>query len=192
MHLTRTILPVALALATLAVAQAADVRLRPGLWEMQSTVKTSSGQVEAAMAKMQEQLASMPPAQRKQMEQMMAQRGMSLPGAAEGGGTATALKVCMTQKDVDMDNIPTQEGCTHKVTRAGPGQLTMSFQCEGKAGQPPSSGEGTMTIESPTAFSGRHRMHTQVQGKPEQMDMTQKGRWLSADCGQVKPLRQER
>ena len=192
MHITRTILPIALAVATLAVAHAADVKLRPGLWEMQSTMKTSSGQMEAAMAKMQEQLASMPPAQRKQMEQMMAQRGMSLPSAAAGGGTATTLKICMTQQDVDMDNIPTQEGCTHKITRAGPGQLKMSFQCEGKAGQPPSSGEGTMTLESPTAFSGQHQMHTQVQGKPEQVDMAQKGRWLSADCGQVKPLRQER
>ncbi len=192
MHIIRTIMSVALAAATLTAAHAADVKLRPGLWELQSTMKTSSGQMEAAMAKMQEQLASMPPEQRKQMEQMMAQRGMSMPSASANGGAATTLKVCMTQKDVDMDNIPAQEGCTHKVTRAGPGRLKVSFRCEGKAGQPPSSGEGSMTMGGPTAFDGQYQMHTQVEGKPEQMDMTQKGRWLSADCGQVKPLRQER
>ena len=82
------------------------------------------------------------------------------------------------------------------ITRAGvgqdrPGRLKVSFRCEGKAGQPPSSGEGSMTMGGPTAFDGQYQMHTQVEGKPEQMDMTQKGRWLSADCGQIKPLRQE-
>ena len=58
MHITRTILPIALAVATLAVAHAADVKLRPGLWEMQSTMKTSSGQMEAAMAACRQSSAS--------------------------------------------------------------------------------------------------------------------------------------
>ena len=55
------------------------------------------------------------------------------------------------------------------------------------------TGEGTVTIESPTAYSGKHRFKTtQENGRPEQIDMVQKGRWLGADCGQVKPFNQPR
>ena len=172
--------------ATAAAAQA--TKLRPGLWEHSGTMKSQSGQMEAAMAEMQKSLASMPPEQRKQMEQMMAQQGV---GMTPGGGHV--VRICMTQQDVDMDQLPAQEGCTQKVDRVGANTVKVAFQCKGGKGQPPSSGEGTVTIESPTAYSGKHRFKTtQENGRPEQIDMVQKGRWLGADCGQVKPFNQPR
>jgi hypothetical protein len=119
---------------------------------------------------------------------MMAQQGV---GMTPGGGHV--VRICMTQQDVDMDQLPAQEGCTQKVDRVGANTVKVAFQCKGGKGQPPSSGEGTVTIESPTAYSGKHRFKTtQENGRPEQIDMVQKGRWLGADCGQVKPFNQPR
>lgn len=185
MRIARSMLALLCASGLCASALAQNPKLRPGLWEMQSTMKTGSGQMEAAMAQMQEQLAAMPPAQREQMQKMMEQRGMSLPKA---GGPMT-LKVCMTQKDIDAEHLPMRDGCTQKITRTGPGTMKMNFQCPGGQGEPPSSGEGTVTLESPTAFRGQYRMNTTSDGRAEQIDMTQQGRWLSADCGQIKPAR---
>ena len=54
----------------LAASGAAHAQTRPvpGLWEHCTEINTGSGEMGAAMAKMQEQLAAMPPEQRKQME----------------------------------------------------------------------------------------------------------------------------
>ncbi|MCZ2104373.1 MAG: DUF3617 domain-containing protein [Comamonadaceae bacterium] len=179
----RSILALLLAAGCCSLASAQNLKPRPGLWEVQTTVKTSSGQMEAAMAQMQQQLARMPPEQRKQMEQMMG--GRSLP-SADGGQTT---KICMTQQDADMDDVQMREGCTQKTTRIDAKTLKVSFQCPARGSEPASSGEGTVSMTSPEAYSGHHQMQTVTRGKPERIDMTQKGRWLAADCGAVKPLR---
>ena len=87
---TRSLLAAA-ALAALSLSVSAQ-NLKPGLWEV--TSKTSGNpQMEQAMAEMQKQMASMPPAQRKQMEEAMARQGVKM-GAASGGGMA--MQMCMT------------------------------------------------------------------------------------------------
>ncbi len=181
MTIVRSILALLLAAGLCTFASAQNLKLRPGLWELQSTMKTASGQMEAALAQMQQQLASMPPEQRKQMEQAMG--GMNLP-SSDGGHT---MKICMTQKDVDMDRVDMRKGCTQKTTRVDAKTLKVSFQCTAQADEPASSGEGTITIASPTTYSSKHQMKTTVDGKMEQMNLTQSGKWLAADCGAVKP-----
>ncbi|MEL0583184.1 DUF3617 family protein, partial [Neisseria gonorrhoeae] len=54
--------------------------------------------------------------------------------------------------------------------------------------QPPSSGEGTVTFVSPEAYTMKMTMKSMMQGKPETMTMDGGGKWLSADCGNIKPL----
>ena len=53
--------------------------------------------------------------------------------------------------------------------------------------QAPTSGEGTVNFASPTAYNGNFKIKTTQDGKPEQLDMAQTGRWLSNDCGAIKP-----
>ncbi|MBZ0226691.1 MAG: DUF3617 domain-containing protein [Comamonas sp.] len=180
MTATRPILFLLLAAGVCTFASAQPLKLRPGLWELQTTMKSSSGQMEAALAQMQQQLASMPPEQRKQMEQMMG--GMNLP-SSDGSHT---MNICMTQKDVDLDHVDMREGCTQKTTRIDARTLKVSFQCSARADEPASSGEGTITIASPTAYSGKQQVKSTVDGKAEQMNMTQTGKWLASDCGKVK------
>lgn len=182
----RIFLTLLLATGLGASALAQDVKLKPGLWEVQAQMKTSSGRMEAAMAQMQAQMSKLPPEQRRQMEQMMGARGIGL----GGNPMNQTIKVCMTQKDVDLDQLKPRDGCKQTVKRSGPKTLHMTFQCTGSDGSGPSSGEGTITLDSPTAYSGQHKMLTNADGQPEQMDMTQKGKWLAADCGSVKPMTQ--
>ena len=51
-----------------------------------------------------------------------------------------------------------------------------------------SSGEGEMTFVSDKAYTGRTTVTTQVAGKSQQMTMEMSGKWLSAECGDVKPM----
>ena len=86
----------------LAPAQAQVQKMRPGLWEHSVAMKSQSGEMEAAMAQMQKSMASMTPAQRKQMEQMLAQQGVAM----GPGGSTTTVKVCISPEQADLDRIP--------------------------------------------------------------------------------------
>lgn len=159
----------------------AQQKMRPGLWEHSVAMKSQSGQMEAAMAEMQKSLASMPPEQRKQMEQMMAKQGAGM------GSKGQTVKVCVSKEQAAMDGIPPQPGCTQKVERVDASTLKVAFSCKGGQGRPPSSGEGTVTMQGPTAYTGQFKFKTENQGKPEQIDMAQSGKWLADDCGAIKP-----
>ncbi|WP_026435598.1 DUF3617 domain-containing protein [Acidovorax sp. JHL-9] len=164
------------------LAHAQVQKMRPGLWEHSVVMKSQSGQMAAAMAEMQKSLASMPPAQRQQMEQMMAQQGVGM------GSTGQTVKVCVTREQAELDQVPQQQGCMQKVERINASTMKVAFSCKGGQGQPPSSGEGTVTLQGPTAYTGQFRLRTENQGKPEQIDMAQSGKWLADSCGAIQPM----
>ncbi|MDO9403073.1 MAG: DUF3617 domain-containing protein [Polaromonas sp.] len=160
----------------------AQTKMQPGLWEHSVTMQ-DNGQMAAAMQAMQAQLAAMPPAQRKQMEQMMAGKGVSM---APGAGGATNIRMCMTQAQIDMNEVPQGDrNCSQQAVQRSGNTMKMKFSC---TGNPPSSGESEVTVLSPTAYTGKSVITTSVSGKPERMTMDQKGKWLSADCGNIKPI----
>ncbi len=171
-----------LAAAMVAFVGAANAQsLKPGLWEITNKMQTAGGQMEHQMAELQKQMAAMPPAQRKQMEEMMAKNGMKM-SAAPGGGMT--IKICMTKEMVERDQMPTQGDCktTHQ-SRSG-NTMKMAFACT----NPPSSGEGQVVFTSSEAYSSKSSITTTVQGKPEKITSEGNGKWLGADCGTVKPL----
>ena len=69
------------------------------------------------------------------------------------------------------------------VPRVG-NTMKFSFSCT----RPPSSGEGEVTFDSPQAYQSRIQVKTSAAGKADQMAMRSQGKWLSADCGNVKPM----
>ena len=159
----------------------AQVRMRPGLWEHSFTVKSQSGQMEKAMADMQQQMASMPPEQRKMMEDMMAKQGMSM------GSQGRSVRMCITKEQAERDELPQQDGsCTQQIVQRTSNMIKVKFTC---TGQPPASGESEVTFSGPTSYTGKSIVNTTVEGRPERMTMDQTGKWLSADCGNVKPRR---
>lgn len=172
-----------LATLTLALATGASAQTRPGLWEITNKMQSSSGEMEKAMANMEKQLASMPPDQRKQMQDMMAKQGMSM-GPSTGG--AVNVKMCITKEMAERNELPQQQQGDCKTTQSPRSGNTMKFSyvCT----QPPSSGEGVMTFNGDTAYTMKTATTTNVKGKAEKMTMDASGKWLSADCGNIKPI----
>jgi len=157
--------------------------LKPGLWEVSSKLQSASGETEKAAAEMSAEMASMPPEQRKMMEEMMAKQGVKM--GAGGPGTMTA-RTCMTQEMVERNELPAQQGKCKTTSQPRSGNtLKMSFICT----DPPSSGEGQYTFVSPEAYTTRMVVRTTTQGRPETMNMNASGKWLGADCGDVKPIK---
>ena len=177
--LVRLLLPVlALSLAGPAAAQ----KLAPGLWEHSVSMKAAGGEMAAAMAQMQKELAAMPPEQRKMMQDMMARQGMNVGGA----GQAMSMKTCLTPEQAARDQVPPPDGDCRMTSQQRSGNtLRVKFEC---TGEHKGSGEGEYTFVSDKAHKGRTVLTTTVEGKPERMEMEHSGRWLAASCGSVKPM----
>ena len=155
--------------------------MKPGLWEMQNQMQ-GSGESGQAMAKMQEELAAMPPDQRKMMQDMMAKQGVKM-GTGAGGGMA--VKVCISEEMAKRNEVASpNDHCTQTASPRVGNSMKFSYVCT----QPPSSGEGQVTFDSPGSYSMRMTSTTQVKGKAEKKEMQSKARWLGADCGGLKPM----
>ncbi|MBC7437185.1 MAG: DUF3617 domain-containing protein [Bdellovibrionales bacterium] len=155
--------------------------MKPGLWEI-SNKMGGSPEMDQAMAQMQSQMASMSPEQRKMMQEMMARNGVSMGAGAGGGMTA---KVCMTKEMVDRKEFPQQQGdCKQTVSPMTGNTMKFSFVCT----QPPSSGDGQVTFVSSEAYTMRMNATSSPRGKPEKMTMDSTGKFVSADCGAIKPI----
>lgn len=165
-----------------AVSLAHAQAMKPGLWETTNKMQSSSGQMEQGMAQMQQQMASMPPEQRKMMEDMMKQRGVSMGG---GSGGAMTAKFCMSKEMAERKEIPAQKGdCKTTRQQMSGNTMRMAFTCT----NPPSSGDGEITFEGPDAYRMKMVVNTTVQGRPEKVNMEGSGRWLGANCGDIKPM----
>lgn len=156
--------------------------IKPGLWEMSSKMSSSSGEMEKGMAQMQKQLASMPPEQRKMMEAMMAKQGVGINMSPD----AMAIKVCITEEMAQRNAFAAKQpgDCQHTQTPRSGNTMKFSFVCK----QPPSSGEGEVTFISPEAYTQTMTVTTERKGKSETIKSSGGGKFLSADCGSIKPL----
>ena len=171
------------ALPGLAAAQ----KVAPGLWEYSATMKAQGAQVDAAMARMQEQMARMPPEKRQQMEQMMASRGISMgPGGMATGAQPIVVKTCITPEQAARDEVAHQDANCKQVSQERVGKtLKFKFVC---TGEHESRGEGEYTFESDKAAKGRVTVDSvSKKGEPMHMEMAHTARWLAADCGDIKP-----
>lgn len=173
----------ALAAAAFTVLPAGAQNVKPGLWEVNNKMTTASGQLEKGMAEMQKQMANMPPEQRKMMEDMMSKQGVSV-GAGAGG--AVVAKMCLTKEMIAQNQMPIQQhgDCTSTRGAMVGKTMKMSFTCT----KPPSTGEGEITYTSDTSYSMKMKVNSSASGKPETMNVDATGRWLGADCGNIKPI----
>lgn len=170
-------------LATLALAAPAGAQtMKPGLWEATNQLG-SSPEMDPAMTQMQQQMANMPPAQRKQMEEMMTKQGMRMSGAAKGG---MVMKMCITQEMADNKQLPIQQQgtCTTTTSDKSSNGMKMTFSCT----NPPSSGEGQLTFTGDTAYTMAMKINSSGQGAPKTTTFNTSAKWLNSDCGAIKPM----
>jgi hypothetical protein len=158
----------------------AGPRVEAGLWEINIGLKSQTGKAEMAMREAQAYISRLPPEQRKQVEQMMAQQGVRL------GTNTSSVKACITKEDAERGEIPQQAGdCTQQVLEKSANSMKVKFSC---TTNPPANGEAVVEFQSPTAYTSRGIVDTVVLGQNERVNVEQTGRWLGAECGEVRPL----
>ena len=177
-----TVGPAVLLAISCAATGAQAQNLKPGLWEINSTMQSDSGEMEKSIADMQKQMAAMPPEQRQIMQEMMARQGVRMGSSGPG---AIDIKVCMTREMVERNEIATPQGdCKNTYAPRSGNAMKMSFVCT----DPPSSGQGQVNFLNPQAYTTKLTVNTRVNGKDEKVSMDGQAKWLASECGTIKPL----
>ena len=153
-------------------ASHAAFKIKPGLWEVQTSTLVDGKNVNSSQT-LNESLQKMSPAQRKQMEKMMSGKGMNF--------TENGVRVCHTETSMDENLIKDpQNNCEIKDRKNLADGIKFDIHCK--------NGKGTAEYRrtSDTAYKGFNEFQTS-NGK-SRTDFT--GKFVSADCGAVKPLQQ--
>jgi hypothetical protein len=139
-------------------AIAADMRLKPGLWEVTMQMPQMTPQLQAQMEK----------------------AGVKV---QPGGGVA--VQTCLTKEQVERDEPPkprenARQKCERTEFKRAGSTANWKVVCTGER---PMTGTGSMTMESPESYSSTMNMVSQ---DPKYGSMTMnnsmRGKWLSPDC----------
>ena len=161
----------------------AQPKIRPGLWDETITIKTDNAQANAAMEQMKAKLASMPPEQRAAIEKMMAGRGMGM----QPGGAPNAVRVCITKEQIARGFTPDRDGRCSRVNVTTSGNVTkFDFTCASENHN--MTGHGTFTAMGDSAFAVSTVADTTSQKGAMQVQSDIAGKFVSSDCGDVKPM----
>jgi hypothetical protein len=173
--LHRRLLILACTLAPCVALAGPQLKIKPGLWEM-----TIDHQSQGRPPIPQEVLDKMPPEQRARFEATMKKH-------QDAGPKHDAYKECITQKDLDrpMFGKEQEENCTHEIVKATATHMEMKFQCT-EEGQTRS---GTTSYDAPDSehVSGATVVHAAAGERAMTVNVHFAGKWLGADCGDVKP-----
>ena len=163
-------------------AGASAQNLKPGLWQVANRMQGGSMDMERATQQMEQQMAKMKPEQRKMMEEMLAKQGIK---TGPGGLSMASAQTCMTKEMVERNQVPAQQGdCRTTQQQLSGNTVKIAYTCT----KPPSSGEGTLIIHSPEAYTMKMAINSKAGGKANTVHMDVTGKWLKADCGSVKPI----
>lgn len=160
-----------LSLSSVSVAASAAGHIKPGLWGM--TVKSDA-------------MKNMPKISAEQMEQMR-KLGINIPQMTDGG---MVTKVCVSKQMAERDQPPVaaqkESGCQTRNFRRGGGGYSADIVCDG----PMMQGEGKVkgSFSGDESFASIYDFKGTAQGRPISQHQESSGRWLGADCGDVKPV----
>ena len=166
-------------LFTVSTANSAESHMRPGLWEM----TTTSGLLSL--------VPMIPPDQMQNLTNLAKQYGFEMPKINNGAATS---QVCITQEMANQ-KIPTvlnqnQYGCGVKNAVQTGNDYKINLICENTVLKGNGVTEGVFT--NPESFTGRTEFNGVVQGNPVNERAYTDGRWISENCGTVKPFRDPR
>ena len=169
-----------LSIATVSLAQPAFPDREPGLWEI--TMKQGSPMA-AMLEGMQEALAQMPEAQRKQMEEMMAQSGASLT-------QPNVIRQCLTAEAAKREFMPTVDDADMKCSdldwRGSGAEGRYSMTCADADGEWKINGR--IWDATPKSYKSEMTMDGVMENQPVSLEISQEARWVGADCQGIKPV----
>ena len=155
--------------------------MKAGLWEVKTTKQIIDGQdMQAQMRQMQQQMANLPPEQRKQMETMMGRQGMSM---GPGGVTRMCIGEELAKRETPM--IDHEGRCQPtKMSRSG-STTRYEYDCaiEGRRTQ----GKGESTV-SGNSISTRMDAVTMDSSGRHTMQMESQMTYLGPDCRGMTPI----
>ncbi len=160
-------------LSTMTAAATLDVNT--GLWEV-----TSTGEASGPPPIPLEALARLPPEQRAQAQAAIA-------AAMAQSGKPTMARSCITertlQRGLDL-NQQERANCTRTMTNSSASQIDVRMECTGDETM-----HGTFHFEAINRQAIRGTIHIVVSngGNAMTINRSVQGRWLSSDCGAVKP-----
>jgi hypothetical protein len=155
-----------------ATVWAAD-QIKPGLWEM--TIKSDA----------MKNVPKIPPEQMKKMREM----GITIPQMQDGG---IVNKVCISKEMAERNDTPQfsqkESGCQSKNHQRSGNSYSMDIVCDG----PDMKGTGKVrgTNSGGDRFTSTYDFKGTAHGQPVTHKQETSGKWLSADCGSVKPMDQ--
>ena len=152
-------------------------RIKPGLWQIQVEREENGKKMPDASERMKDHMNNMTPERRKQFEEMMKQRGVD-PGA---GGV---MKICYSQKMVERGTWADQGTCKTDYSN----RSATSWKWHSVCPELHYQGDGEASFPDPEHFVVKSSGVSTNGGKTLNMNSTRTGKWLSADCGDVKPL----
>jgi len=166
----RTLIAILLVSLTGITAEAvAAGKMKPGLWEM--TMKSDA-------------LKAMPKIPPEQLEQMR-KLGIKLPSMQDGGMTN---KVCISKEMAERDHPPEmnrkETGYESKNFQMSGNDYSVDIVCDG----PDLKGTGKAKghFSSGESFSSAYDFTGTAHGHPMRQHAETTGKWLGADCGDVK------
>ena len=158
-----------LIISSLVPAMAADIKPRPGLWEISAT---------------NDLLALAPQIPSDQMERLRSlarQHGFDMPKIENG---AASSRICITPEMAAQNTMPDlyqqQSGCTSRNAVRNGVRYSMDISCSG--GQVRGSGRTEGVLESAERFGGTTIFKGTVQGNPVNEQAQTSGRWVAASC----------
>lgn len=167
----------ALSLLLLASLSGHALMLKPGLWKTEMKI-TQDGKEFDPMSKLKEAMKDMPAERRKQMMRAMEQSGVSVKKPGE-------TRLCYTKEMIENARFGVHEdkNCRTETSKKSKDKIVSKFSCEDG-----SKGTMVMKIKNKKAYTGQMEM-TDAQGKKSELKY--EARFVSADCGSVKPVRSE-
>ena len=167
-----------------ATATAQTLNAKPGLWEITSTPETKGAPPIPADAKarMEKELAKMPPAQRAQME-------AAIKSSLEEPVAPTVTKSCITKEDLTqpfaMAGMKPDDVCKRTVVKFTPTMQEIRLDCTAKTGK--STGTAQFVMVTPEHWNGTVDGSISDANGTYNVKMKMNGKWMGAACGDVKP-----
>lgn len=167
----KTVIPMLLCtMMGASVAAGAAEQMKPGLWEM--SIKSDA-------------FRNIPKMSAQQIEQMR-KMGVAIPQMQDG---AMVSQVCITREMAAMNQPPVEQntsGCQPKNYQRSGDTYSVDIICDGPDLK--GTGKSKGTFSGSTSFTSVYDFKGTAHGQPISSHHESSGKWIAADCGNVKPI----
>jgi len=153
--------------------------VKPGLWEVRMSMLDADGH--EVVAPEQAALSRMSPEARARMAEAMKARGVSMPDA--NGVTRACLTKALFESG-SWQQLASDTGCTTNFST----QSATAWKWHSSCTTMKSESDGETVFTSGERYKTKVTTTSTVMGKTKTSTRMLEGKWLGADCGDVKPL----